>query len=82
MGWKHYQTVDLSKESPRLVEHCLASIYELFTSNFNFLNPSNLQHFLFSSIKPILWEKISLSQNAQQSAQNRQTVVIVISIEI
>ena len=40
-----------SKKSPRLVGDCLVSVLLLILhSNFNFSNPSNLQHFIFSSI--------------------------------
>ena len=59
------------KESPRLVGDCLVTINQFFTSNL-----------LFSSISPLLWEKISLSQNSLTFTQNRQTVVNEISREI
>ena len=58
------------KESPRLIGVCLVFISQFFTSNFNFPNPSNLHHFICSSIWPILRE--SLSQNAQKSSENLQ----------
>ena len=35
-------------KSARLVEDCLVSIHQIFTSNFNITNPSN-QHFIFPS---------------------------------
>ena len=65
---EHFQTVDLPKESPRLVGDCLVSIYQFFSSNFNFPNPSNLpEHFIFYSTSTYPLRKNMSFQNAQKS---------------
>ena len=86
MGCKQYQTVDSPKESPRLVVDCLVSIYKFFTSNFNFPNPqifnnSYFPQFYLSVLRKII-SFLKCPKTTQKFTQNRQTVVMVISIEI
>ena len=50
MGSKHYQTVDTPKKEPQVGRRTVwyPSSIKFFASNFNFPNPSNLHHFIFS----------------------------------
>ena len=76
MRWKPDITRQLTtpNESPRLVGDSLqVSIFQIH----QIFNISYFPKFNLSFEK-----KISLSQNAQKFAQNRQTVVMVVSIEI
>ena len=48
MGWKHYQTVDPRKRELQVARGLFG--IRLLILHFKFPNPSNLQHFIFSSI--------------------------------
>ena len=83
MLWKHYQTVDQPKKEPQ-VGRGLFGI-RLLIPHFKFqfsksIKSSNISYFPQFNLS--FEKKISLSQNAQKFTQNRQTVVMVISIEI
>ena len=92
MGWKHYRTVDPpppppnKKGSPRLVGDCLVSFYQFFTSNFNFPIHQIFRIFhIFLNLTYPLRKNISFPkcpEITQKFSQNRQTVIMVISIQI
>ena len=71
MGWKHYQTVDHSNESPRLVGNCLVSVYynsSLQISIFQIHEIFNISYFPQFNLS--FGKKISLSQNPPKSPKN------------
>ena len=49
MGWKHYHTV-----APPKKERLVGDLFGIRLLNFNVPNPLTLQHFIFTSIEPIL----------------------------
>ena len=50
MGWEHYQTVDPLEKEPQVCRGLFGVRLLILHFKFDFPNPSNLHHFIFSSI--------------------------------
>ena len=85
MGWKHYQTVDPPKESPRLIGDCMRLLILHFKFQFSKSIKSSTFHIFLNLTYPLRKKLFSFQKcpkAIQKFTQNRLTVINEMSIEI
>ena len=84
MGWKHYQTVDHPKREPQVGRGLFGIRLLILHLKFQFSKSvkSSTFYMFLNLTYPLLEKKYFFPKITQKFTQNRQTVVMIKSIEI